>query len=69
MYIVVWVRSRSVKPNISFDSVPEAKEFIAGKMNIFVSDLRFTEMEWVDEQNEIVIDYHGQIVACIIKGE
>jgi hypothetical protein len=36
-------------------------------MNKEFPDLRFTEIEFTDNQNEIVVDYYGYIIACIIK--
>ncbi len=67
MYNIVWIRYKDKFQDITnFSTLREAKRVIATALGKDVTDLRFTEIDYTDAQNEVVVDYYGQIIACII---
>ena len=69
MYNIVWIRCKDKFQDVTnFSTLREAKRVIATALGKDVTDLRFTEIDYMEGANEVVVDYYGLIVACIIKG-
>ena len=72
MYKVTWVRYRDENEDWSqIADIRDAKLYIAKCMNKDITDLRFNPISLLGtpSRQEYMVDYYGQIIACITREE
>ena len=66
---VVWIRHKKEFRDKEFNFIKDAIEYICKKLNKDITDLRLTSVSMPNYGRELIFDYYGRILVCIIQVE